>query len=66
MSTPQFFTPTIEQIKEARDMMIGFCRICGAERDCTEPDAEHYDCGECGAHEVFGAEEYLMAGWVKE
>ena len=63
---PQFFTPTLDQIKEARDMMIGFCRVCGAERDSTEPDAEHYDCEECGANEVFGAEEYLIAGWVKE
>ena len=39
---------------------IGFCRNCGAEHYCIEPDARNYECEECGAHEVFGAEELLF------
>jgi hypothetical protein len=35
---------------------IGFCRACGAEHDSCEPDAQNYECYECGKFEVFGAE----------
>jgi hypothetical protein len=66
MGLPSYFFPTIEQVQEAREQMIGFCRLCGTEREETEPDAEHYDCSECLANEVFGAEEYVIRGWIKE
>lgn len=38
---------------------LGFCRHCGAEAYGVEPDAHEY---ECGAFEVFGAEELLIMG----
>ena len=38
----------------------GFCRACGAEADCCEPDARNYTCEICGEAEVFGAEELLL------
>ena len=39
---------------------LGFCLACGAERDGCEPDAREYPCDECGANEVFGAEEVML------
>ena len=38
----------------------GFCKKCGAERDGCEPDARDYECYDCGAHAVDGAE-WLVA-----
>lgn len=38
----------------------GFCTECGAERDGCEPDAEGYECYDCGEHTVMGAENILM------
>jgi hypothetical protein len=46
------------------DELIGFCLACGAEKDSCEPDARKYECDECGAFEVYGAEELLMMGEV--
>jgi hypothetical protein len=40
---------------------IGFCRSCGAETDGVEPDARNYKCESCGAMDVYGAEECLIA-----
>jgi len=52
----------IEQIIEAveADDNIGFCRKCGAEHCCIEPDARKYKCEECGELAVYGAEELLI------
>ena len=41
------------------DEMIGFCKKCGAEKECVEPDARGYLCDECGENAVYGAEELL-------
>ena len=41
---------------------VGFCTECGAEAYGVEPDARNYECEECGAYAVSGAEELLMAG----
>jgi hypothetical protein len=38
----------------------GFCMACGAEAYGVEPDARKYECEECGAFKVYGAEEVLM------
>ena len=65
MSAPKKFRPTLEQVTEASELMVGFCRECGSERDATEPDAENYDCPECRAHEVYGADWYVINGWVR-
>jgi len=55
---------TLEQIEEAMEDYIGFCTNCGAERPCCEPDAREYECEECGANKVYGAEELLVMGLV--
>jgi hypothetical protein len=56
---------TIEAFQEAQSNYIGWCRNCGCERDSTEPDAEEYDCPECGENQVFGADEFLIRGWIE-
>lgn len=57
-------TFSIEQIEEAMEDCIGFCTSCGAERETCEPDACDVECGECGKHAVFGAEELVVMGRV--
>jgi DNA-directed RNA polymerase subunit RPC12/RpoP len=39
---------------------MGFCVDCGAEAYNVEPDAREYECEECGAQAVYGAEELLI------
>jgi len=41
----------------------GFCIECGAERGGCEPDAENYECWDCGEMKVFGAEQLLLLYW---
>lgn len=50
----------IKAVKE--DDNLGFCLACGAEAYGVEPDARNYECEECGACRVFGAEELLVMG----
>ena len=38
----------------------GFCIECGYEQEGCEPDAEGYECEECGAMAVMGAENCLL------
>lgn len=38
----------------------GICFACGAEQGGCEPDARNYKCDNCGASEVFGAEEAMI------
>ena len=47
------------------DGCMGFCLECGAEAYGVEPDARNYECEECGAKKVFGAEEVLLMGEIK-
>jgi len=43
----------------------GFCIKCKKfTRDCTEPDAEGYDCPKCKGKTVIGAENALVMGIV--
>ncbi len=56
---------TFEQIEQASENMAGFCRACGEEAACCEPDARNYKCEACGAKQVFGAEELFLMGAVK-
>lgn len=53
---------SIDRIMEAAENGedMGFCLACGAENDGVEPDARKYECDECGAEKVYGAEELLM------
>jgi predicted RNA-binding Zn-ribbon protein involved in translation (DUF1610 family) len=40
---------------------IGFCIACGAEAYDVEPDARRYECDDCGANKVYGAQEILLS-----
>lgn len=42
------------------DSNSGFCTECGSEHECVEPDAEGYECQECGERKVMGAEQVLL------
>lgn len=55
---------TTDQIMEAIESgeYAGFCLACGAEAYGVEPDARRYTCEECGAKQVYGAEELLIMG----
>lgn len=44
---------------------MGWCTFCrDFTRDCTEPDAEGYDCPECDQNTVMGAENAILEGRV--
>jgi hypothetical protein len=55
--------PTIDEIINAvsNDELIGWCRECGYQQECVEPDARNYECERCLAHEVYGADEWLYS-----
>ena len=56
---------TEERICDAAESQLygtenpGFCRACGADHDGCEPDAEKYECYECGKKEVYGIMYFL-------
>lgn len=62
------FTPSAEEVQSVMlsDASIGWCRECGAEHSCVEPDASNYKCESCGENEVYGCEEFVIRGWVNE
>lgn len=50
-----------EEFIEARESCVGWCIACGDfTRDGTEPDAEDYDCPQCGEFTVVGAWEHAL------
>ena len=53
---------TTDRIVDAleRDDYTGFCLACGEEQGECEPDARKYECENCGARKVYGAEECLI------
>lgn len=61
----QVMTPALREhsYKEAREENYGWCRKC---RDLSygsvEPDAENYECDECGSYQVYGIEQGLIMG----
>lgn len=65
---------TFERIQDANERRDGvqcdnpgFCAACGADADNCEPDARGYECEECGATAVYGAEEFLFMGdWYED
>ncbi len=51
---------------EATEDYYGWCTLCMAfTRECTEPDAEGYDCPECYGDTVVGAEQALLMGLIE-
>lgn len=53
---------TESEYLEACDSYQGICLDCGELRDCTEPDAEGYDCPSCDGNNVQGIENALLCG----
>ena len=55
--------PVIEDVIHSLEAgeCLGWCLDCGAERWEVEPDAERYECEECGKRRVMGAENILLA-----
>jgi hypothetical protein len=53
---------TQDRVLEAveADDNLGFCTACGADAYGVEPDARGYECEECAAKAVYGAEELLF------
>ncbi len=50
---------------DATDNYRGWCPECQEfTRDNTEPDAEEYDCPECGGNSVMGAKQALLLGYI--
>tara|TARA_R100000664_G_scaffold23097_1_gene32669 strand:- start:1190 stop:1390 length:201 start_codon:yes stop_codon:yes gene_type:complete len=39
---------------------VGICTACGYEQDGCEPDAENYECEDCGERKVQGVENLLL------
>ena len=56
---------TEEQFLEESSAGIGYCLSCHAQRDCCEPDAENYECEECGKNKVMDLELMLVYGYLK-
>ena len=45
----------------------GFCISCGYHQvDNMEPDTRNYPCDDCDRPQVFGAEELLQMGYLKD
>lgn len=54
-----------EEYMEMCNDNMGFCQSCKSfTRDCTEPDADNYDCPDCGQNLVVGAENALIMGLI--
>jgi hypothetical protein len=52
---------TEQDYLDAVESNTGYCITCKEfTRECTEPDAEGYDCPECGKNTVMGAEQALV------
>ena len=54
-----------EEFLDACDSFRGWCTNCkDFTRDCTEGDAEGYDCPVCEEDTVMGAEQALLMGEI--
>ena len=53
-------------VQQADDWSEGFCLACRAPRDGCEPDAEAYECEECGEAAVYGPHWIAIAGLFGE
>lgn len=56
---------TEEEYANSSNNYIGWCTECHEfTRECTEPDAEGYDCPKCRGFSVMGAEQALLSGTI--
>ncbi len=60
--------PTLDEVvaELEADDFSGFCLSCGAVSHDVEPDAEKYECDECGKREVYGAELVFISGKYRD
>jgi predicted RNA-binding Zn-ribbon protein involved in translation (DUF1610 family) len=56
---------TEEEFLEIQSAYQGVCASCGEIRDCTEPDAEDYECEACGENTVVGVDNALIMGIIE-
>ena len=60
-----FEMTTGEFTRLSYDCNGGICLACGTTRDYgCEPDAEGYECDECGEMQVAGVEQALLLGRI--
>lgn len=55
---------TEQTYKHLRDEYAGLCRGCWAVAYGVEPDARRYKCESCNKPQVYGIDEYLIAGLI--
>jgi Zn finger protein HypA/HybF involved in hydrogenase expression len=54
---------SMDEIEEAIEEYRGWCTVCqDFTSDGVEPDAEKYECEECGQRTVYGAENAVLMG----
>ena len=54
---------TTEEYRYYEDSYMGYCTNCeDFTRDSTEPDAEYYDCPDCGENTVMGTMTAMFMG----
>ena len=66
-SGKEVFRPELdsyEELRELSDDYYGFCTACGNYQEGCEPDAQGYECEECGEPKVYGLEELALMGYV--
>lgn len=57
---------SVDEWQEACDSYTGYCTECkDFTRECTEPDAEGYDCPDCDGDTVVGAEQAMLLGIIE-
>lgn len=54
-----------EDFRELVENCGGICLSCENQQSGCEPDVRNYQCEECGANQVFGAEELLVMGKIE-
>lgn len=60
------YKPSIQLVMLMNEDNEGFCLACGETQGGVEPDGQRYECGDCGAHKVYGAEFLVLMGLTWE
>jgi len=57
---------TMGEYQDACHDYEGYCKKCDeiTKFSGCEPDAEEYECPECGEFSVYGIEEAMIMGWI--
>ena len=59
------FKFTADELYEYKEDNYGICLACGELREKVEPDAEGYECYDCGKYRVVGIEQALIMGRIE-